>query len=160
MNGPFDNILKSVGDLLTAGVCRAAGRVVPAVVAIWLTCLFVIVAVAAAAIASYFYLSLTMPSYSAMLIVTGGALALAVLSAVIGWGMATRDAPAPAADKVVHATVAAQDSAADLAITIEREARRAIHGNAKNAALISLVAGIALGISPELRMTLLRLLPK
>ena len=159
MAGSFSATLRAAGDSLAAGARRAAGCILPTALAVWFALLFFVVAVATAAVGGYFYLTLTIPSYGAMLIVAGGARVLSIICGLAAWGLASPGrASSTSADR--EGTGPTEASVSDMASIVEREARQAVEGNAKNAALISLVAGITLGISPELRRALFKFLTK
>lgn len=104
-------------------------------------------------VTAYMYLSAVVPAREAMLLVTLGVLLLALVMGLVARyprpgkrGTTPLDEPQP--------SPGADDPAATFA-ALGAEAGKQISRHPKNAAVMAAVAGIALGMSPELRRALL-----
>lgn len=152
MIGLLRSLLKDAEQSIGAGLRRQARCAAAAVAFAWVAMVFLVLTLASSAFSAYFYLSLRMPSHLAALGVAGGALFLALLCGIVCRQVLrsrTPKPPARQADPEMLLEIRGQ------AGTLEAEAAAVIRRNAKSATVISLVAGLALGLCPELRKALL-----
>jgi hypothetical protein len=145
----FNDIEHSIG----AGIRRQARCAATAALFGWMGMVCLVLTFASTAFSAYFYLSLTLPSHLAALWVAAGALFLALLCGlgarlVLG-ARPAESPPRPEVDPELLLSLKAEAGA------LEAEAGAVVRRNAKNATIISLVAGLALGLCPELRKALL-----
>ena len=159
VSGPFSSLVRDIGraiaeesgHALAAEAKKKGQRVVVAGAALWLGSFFFGIAGFALALSAYLFLAQGRPDHQAMAWVAGGAILLTVFCGLGLW-LALRPRELP---ETPEAKDAEQDIMALISL-LEGEASEAIHKNAKNATVISLVAGLVLGLNPELRRSLFR----
>jgi hypothetical protein len=159
VSGPFSILVRDIGraiaeesgHALAAEAKKKGQRVAVAGAALWLGSFFFGIAGFSLALSAYLFLARERPDHQAMALVGGGAIVLTLLCGLGVW-LALRPRELP---ETKEAKEAEQDVLA-LINLLEGEASEAIHKNAKNATVISLVAGLVLGLNPELRRSLFR----
>ncbi len=154
-------VLRDIGEAVAREAREASKRSLPDIIAIAVTIILILTGVAAVVITAYMYLAEVFLDRHAMLIVTLNVIVLAAFSGFLTWQILTRNMPPPRKAKQSDDRETTPESQTEMAALLGAEAGKLVTDNPKNASIIALVAGVFMGISPELRAALFsQILPK
>jgi hypothetical protein len=158
MAGALGLLLHTVGQTVAqeakhvlADEAKTKGEKALVAVAVgWMAMVCFVIFLGTLAVAAYFYLSLSWPPHQAMAVVSLGAICLSALCGLTVYLLLKGE---PKVDNSAEAKKV-EAELTSLLTELEGETTEAVKRNATNATLISLVAGIVMGMNPGLRKSI------
>lgn len=150
MKSFFEPIVREIGEAIAKEASKASRQSLPDIISISMTIILTLVGVVGCIITLYMYLSESFTDRHAMLIVTMGALFLAILSSLIAKNKLTNEVQVekePCEDQ----SDKNPSPQIELATSLGMEVSKLIGKHPKNASLIAMAIGVSMGVSPELR---------
>jgi len=159
MQNFLEPIIREVGQAISKEVSKVSKRSLPDIISTSVMIILTLIATVSGVVTAYMYLSEHLLDRHAMLLVTLIVLSLAVISGLVTKNIMSKANPEEnGPDKQSNKD---DNPQSEMAMTLGLEAAKIIGQHPKNSAIIAMVVGVSMGVSPELRKAVFdHILPK